>query len=768
MPEKEKWITINGRHVQIDSDGDIIKGGSGMGISNVNEGNKNHSNVTVSDLYSILSEEYDKNGSDDVIKLAIEIFNEKPELKNNLIKELYDLGISLPVELRKENKTIAVKKEDNKDNKDNKYNIDIKSLKEGSQEWAEAAYVQRVIPDGWAVHGRRKRQDLDTGNVIQLSYSWEVAEQYSGAENHNNGSQWLVKPSKDSKVFNLESENSKDMDKIIKRAMIDYHNGTLPFSDDLDNISDNPTDDEIIAAIRKSFSPGNIVDSAGAYDNIEWVKWLSNIVGVDFVYTPDGAVSLKGSENIDKVKVPNSEAQERAMQAAAHGNSKIGIPESVGKEFTKSDSVIKKDLSAEMPESSITGESVAPNELDIARMMSYGSLQSPQKYENLTLFDIRITGTGAAYRPQLKEFTYRDPDIYLNDYFLARCNGLPVIWIHPPNILNSEEYIKRNIGTVFLPYIKDNEVWAIAKIFDDEAIKLMVQSQMSTSPGIKLAAGSGEKLELGDGKDHLLVEGRPSLVDHIAIVENGVWDKMNDPTGVRLDSTTTEVTKMPNEEKELKTDTGADPVDFNKTILDALGKISERMDATDKRFDAFEKSKNDVAADKEKEAEEKNDAEKVETQRRLDAVEERLKSDDSDTETAAMNDAQYKFDSVLQLHSKKAPRPMLGEKVNSYRLRVLKTMQEFSDNLKNVDLSKIADPAAFSYMESQIINDATSAANDVTKIAKSLPRGQLREVKKQYGRVEAVEFVGDPSACWDAFKQPVGVGRIIKQNTFNN
>lgn len=34
---------------------------------------------------------------------------------------------------------------------------------------------------------------------------------------------------------------------------------------------------------------------------------------------------------------PRSEAQRRAMQAAAHGKSTLGIPRKVGKEFTQAD-----------------------------------------------------------------------------------------------------------------------------------------------------------------------------------------------------------------------------------------------------------------------------------------------------------------------------------------------------------------------------------------------------------------------------------------------
>jgi len=37
-----------------------------------------------------------------------------------------------------------------------------------------------------------------------------------------------------------------------------------------------------------------------------------------------------------------SEKQRRAMQAAAHGHSTLGIPKSVGKEFVKADAVQKR------------------------------------------------------------------------------------------------------------------------------------------------------------------------------------------------------------------------------------------------------------------------------------------------------------------------------------------------------------------------------------------------------------------------------------------
>ena len=184
------------------------------------------------------------------------------------------------------------------------------------------------------------------------------------------------------------------------------------------------------------------------------------------------------------------------------------------------------------------------DELGVARAMSVGELTSPQQYANVTLFAIRITGTGAAYRHEAKddkgkvvreaEYVWRDPSIYMNDEFLARCNGLPVIFEHPKKAtLNSDEFAKRIVGTVFLPYLRADlqEVWAIAKVYDDEAVAIMQDDQMSTSPAVVLRDADCTKLKTEDGKV-LLIEGNPKLLDHIAVCSLGVWDRGGDPRGV--------------------------------------------------------------------------------------------------------------------------------------------------------------------------------------------------------------------------------------------
>jgi 8-oxo-dGTP pyrophosphatase MutT (NUDIX family) len=208
------------------------------------------------------------------------------------------------------------------------------------------------------------------------------------------------------------------------------------------------------------------------------------------------------------------------------------------------------------------------NELDIARAIRDGELSGPQQYENIWLFPIRITGTGEAYRHKWKEYVYRDPAIYLNDDFLARCNGLPVILEHPrTETLNTDEYKDRNIGSIFLPYIKGEEVWGIAKVIDEDGAQVMLDNQLSTSPAVVWRDPDvNNEIELADGKKYL-IEGHPTLLDHIAICRQGVWDKGGEPTGVELVATDA-----------IDPDQLEDCAELLEEIAGSLGVASDRLD----------------------------------------------------------------------------------------------------------------------------------------------------------------------------------------------
>jgi colicin import membrane protein len=94
------------------------------------------------------------------------------------------------------------------------------------------------------------------------------------------------------------------------------------------------------------------------------------------------------------------------------------------------------------------------DEAQLARAIAAGELASPQSYGNSWFFDLRITGVGGAYREAHKEYVWRDPSLYLNQGFLDRCNGLPIILEHPDKeMLDSKEYHDRNIGSIVYPYL---------------------------------------------------------------------------------------------------------------------------------------------------------------------------------------------------------------------------------------------------------------------------------------------------------------------------
>lgn len=431
------------------------------------------------------------------------------------------------------------------------------------------------------------------------------------------------------------------------------------------------------------------------------------------------------------------------------------------------------------------------DELGIARAMADGRLSSPQKYRNVTLFAIRITGTGVSYRLSQKEFVWRDPSIYLNDEFLARCSGLAVIWKHPPKAtMDSQEYADRVIGSIMLPYIQGDEVWGIAKIYDDEAIALMSDKDnpLSTSPAVLIGSDKTNPKITLDGGEVLLIEGKPILLDHVAICEAGVWDKGGEPSGVNTSTLTGDI-EMTDEEKKAaeekaRADAASAMKDSMDNILASVDAMAKRMDEVCTRMDSMEKAKADAEktaeekAAEEKAAEDKakKDAEEAEEKAKADAdrasAEERLaliqriadleaKIPKSPTEAdyAALCGAQARADSIYQAHGRSAPAPLQGEDLSAYRRRIASDLKGHSDTWKAVDVMAIADDVAFTNIETQVYADAMSAALNPI----DLPEGQLREVTTTDRRTgqRITTFKGKRSFVLD-FARPRRTAKILR------
>ena len=385
----------------------------------------------------------------------------------------------------------------------------------------------------------------------------------------------------------------------------------------------------------------------------------------------------------------------------------------------------------------------ALNETDVAALIADGTLSSPQYFYNMWMFAIRVTGTGVTWRSADQEMTFRNPDDYLTPEFLQRVAGVPLIWLHPEKrTLDSDEFSKRVIGTLTNAWVADKgEVWAVARVYDAEAAEIMATRQLSTSPTVKFSEVAQSIIV--DGQP-LLVEPSPELLDHVAICEQGVWDKLLAPTGVKSDSIPEEAEKM-DEEKIVAL--------INKAIDARLAKADEEKEAKAKA-DAEEKAAKEKA---DAEAKEKADAEeaekmakeKADSQIRQEIAElrSRIPTELSDEERNEVAEAQVKADSVFSSFGKRAPIPLSGEKPMAYRRRLMIQLQEHSPDYKAVDLSAIADSQLLSTAEKHIYADAQKAAS------LSVGPGMLREIKRADATGRQIStFEGDPAVTWAPFQ----------------
>ncbi|WP_407904133.1 DUF2213 domain-containing protein [Escherichia coli] len=435
-------------------------------------------------------------------------------------------------------------------------------------------------------------------------------------------------------------------------------------------------------------------------------------------------------------------------------------------------------------------------ELEVAERIRDGTVPSPVKFSNMWLVNLRITGTGLAYRAGLKEHVWRDPKLYLNEEFLRRCNGLPVIANHPDDaVLTEEDFKSRIVGSVMLPYIRGDEVWAVCRVYLQSIVEEITEGDVSTSPSVVFNSTSGN-VEVQEGDTNFLIEGVPFLVDHIALVTKahgslGVWDKDRIPAGVEV--TNTGEIEMEKEELQAL---------LQGVVNDALSGINQKIDGVVTRMDSLEQRDKARADDEEqakKEAEEKAKAdEAAEEQRKADEAaskeaEEKAKADeaaakdaeekakaDSEAEEqrkadeeaekerndSALAEAQAKADSAFSACGKNAPAPFSGENALDYRKRALIAMQKHSPAHKDVNIRAIADSATLAVLEDAIF----SAARQSIEKEMMSTQGQLhKRIRNDEAGRRITEYQGDPNVWLSAFKIPGRrLAKINTQGSLNN
>ncbi|AXD33212.1 NUDIX hydrolase [Salmonella enterica] len=435
-------------------------------------------------------------------------------------------------------------------------------------------------------------------------------------------------------------------------------------------------------------------------------------------------------------------------------------------------------------------------ELEVAERIRDGTVPSPVKFSNMWLVNLRITGTGLAYRAGEKEHVWRDPKLYLNEEFLRRCNGLPVIANHPDDaVLTEEDFKSRIVGSVMLPYIRGDEVWAVCRVYLQGIVEEITEGGVSTSPTVVFNSTSGN-VEVQEGDTNFLIEGVPFLVDHIALVTKdhgslGVWDKDRIPAGVEVTNTG----EIEMEKEELK-------ALLQGVVSNVLSDINQKIDGVVTRMDSMEQ-RDKVRADAEeqakKEAEEKAKAdEAAEEQRKADEAaakeaEEKAKADEAAAKDAeekakadskaeeqrkadeeaekerndsALAEAQAKADSAFSACGKNAPAPFSGENALDYRKRALIAMQKHSPAHKDVNIRAIADSATLAVLEDAIF----SAARQSIEKEMMSTQGQLhKRIRSDEAGRRITEYQGDPNVWLSAFKIPGRrLAKINTQGSLNN
>ncbi|HBE4829973.1 TPA: DUF2213 domain-containing protein [Escherichia coli] len=417
-------------------------------------------------------------------------------------------------------------------------------------------------------------------------------------------------------------------------------------------------------------------------------------------------------------------------------------------------------------------------ELEVAERIRDGTVPSPVKFSNMWLVNLRITGTGLAYRAGLKEHVWRDPKLYLNEEFLRRCNGLPVIANHPDDaVLTEEDFKSRIVGSVMLPYIRGDEVWAVCRVYLQSIVEEIAEGDVSTSPSVVFNSTSGN-VEVQEGDTNFLIEGVPFLVDHIALVTKdhgslGVWDKDRIPAGVEV--TNTGEIEMEKEELQAL---------LQGVVSDALQGINQKIDGVVTRMDSLEqrdKARADAEEQAKKEAEEKAKAdEAAEEQRKADEAaakeaeekakaEEQRKADEEaekERNDSALAEAQAKADSAFSACGKNAPAPFSGENALDYRKRALIAMQKHSPAHKDVNIRAIADSATLAVLEDAIF----SAARQSIEKEMMSTQGQLhKRIRNDEAGRRITEYQGDPNVWLSAFKIPGRrLAKINTQGSLNN
>jgi hypothetical protein len=167
---------------------------------------------------------------------------------------------------------------------------------EGQSNINEDIQMWDNLPENVYVHGRALRQDLETNNVLFVSKSWNVAEQYAGS----NGSIWLITLLPETSI--LDANDESQCISVIEALIEDYKDDIL--SPDLDYLFRQNSRDALI----DDLNPEDIVERGGLYDIRDFCYWIYERFAYDFVKTNNGGVVFnREGVQVKKIIMPDEQ-----------------------------------------------------------------------------------------------------------------------------------------------------------------------------------------------------------------------------------------------------------------------------------------------------------------------------------------------------------------------------------------------------------------------------------------------------------------------------
>lgn len=340
-------------------------------------------------------------------------------------------------------------------------------------------------------------------------------------------------------------------------------------------------------------------------------KWITTKNGKHLLLDEDGTIISGGGENLNGKNVNVSTKKFHQKQANKEKDNEnenrqdniLNKEENESEEIAQKERNKKKEIENKLEDNPLIPEKeidTLPTDIDIARKMLEDDNEGIYPQKDYFILPLRITGTGETKRKftdkdgEVREYTVDRPaDEFLTQRFLDMCIGLPVCFLHPKekNVNKPLDYSNYNnyiIGTVFYPYIKGNEVWGFAKIYNLDLLKLFEMGIKSTSPYVvapNIIAENGKISERLESINHIAIvpsghwdNGKPALIDEVS--NNSEVKNMAEKTPelkeeIKEIDKTKKVDEAPVEEQEKKTE--QEDVELDKSIKEQLSEMGKQQ-----------------------------------------------------------------------------------------------------------------------------------------------------------------------------------------------